>query len=381
MEILIDTNTVRSNSEQLKSYMRNLADKRERLESIQKQLDYEVKYKRNIVDSMNSLQIRILKVEERMEKIQYLLLFASTNYENAEKTVVKLLKVLDENLMGGIENYSNDNSSKPKKKTKKKKKLFDKNLIKIAVGVTVIGVSIIAIPVTGGSSIAIGAAVGATVVGGSAGVVSGIISEKKGGNFIDGFANGLMVGSAVGAVAGAAVGFAVSGLVSSAGGGVASEVGGSIANKTGAEVVKSGTKVVSKNLFRDVAKEKIKSVGKKIAKGAAKAGFEKALKSKETGIDLVYDVGEGVIENAKSIAVDSVKDELKGAFKDEIIGDIVVDSGEAAGKYVGEAIKDGEEVTAEGMAKSIVDVVKEKGTDLLKDEISELVLGGDDDIG
>lgn len=83
MEILIDTNTVRSNAEQLKSYMRNLADKRERLESIQKQLDYEVKYKRNIVDSMNSLQIRILKVEERMEKIQYLLLFASTNYENA----------------------------------------------------------------------------------------------------------------------------------------------------------------------------------------------------------------------------------------------------------------------------------------------------------
>lgn len=73
MEILIDTNNVRSNSEQLKSYMRNLADKRERLESIQKQLDYEVKYKRNIVDSMNSLQIRILKVEERMEKIQYLL--------------------------------------------------------------------------------------------------------------------------------------------------------------------------------------------------------------------------------------------------------------------------------------------------------------------
>ena len=33
------------------------------------------------------------------------------------------------------------------------------------------------------------------------------------------------------------------------------------------------------------------------------------------------------------------------------------------------------------MAKSIVNVVKEKGTDLLKDEISELVLGGDDDIG
>ena len=169
MDILIDTSTVRNNAEQLKTYMRNLSDKRERLESIQKQLDYEVKYKRNIVDSINSLQIRILKVEERIEKIQYLLLFAATNYESAEKTVVKLLKVLDDNLIGiGIEGCSNDGSGKSNKETKK------------------------VIPLIRGAEIVIDTTVVERVVGATYGLVRGIISEVKDSNLIDSFVDGLL---------------------------------------------------------------------------------------------------------------------------------------------------------------------------------------------
>lgn len=368
MEILIDTNTVRSNAERLRSYTESLSDKRDSLERIQKKLTSEIKYKSNIVDSINSLEIRILKVEHRLEKVQNLLFFASTSYERAEKTVVNLLNILNENLMGGsVQDYNSGGSEKKKKKKKKKKKLIDKNFIKIAVGVVVIGVSVIAIPVTGGSSIAIGAAVGATVVGGSAGVVSGIISEKKGGSFVDGFANGFMVGAVGGAVVGAAVGAAVGGTATS------------IATKTGAEAVKSGQKVIYNTSLKKVVKKKVVDVGKEVVRGTAKGALEEVIESKKSGSELVSDIGEAAVGNAKSTIVDVIKDELKGKFKNETIGDIVVDGGESVAQYVGESIKDGEKVTVEGVVDSFVDVVEEKKDDLIKDKISEFIFGESSD--
>ena len=392
MEILIDTNTVRSNTfmeqiitkygfgivfennrsfaDKLYTWYQNFSasDKRDSLERIQKKLTSEIKYKSNIVDSINSLEIRILKVEHRLEKVQNLLFFASTSYERAEKTVVNLLNILNENLMGGsVQDYNSGGSEKKKKKKKKKKKLIDKNFIKIAVGVVVIGVSVIAIPVTGGSSIAIGAAVGATVVGGSAGVVSGIISEKKGGSFVDGFANGFMVGAVGGAVVGAAVGAVVGGTASS------------VATKTGAEVVKNGQKVIYNTSLKKVVKKKVVDVGKEVVRGTAKGALEEVIESKKTGSELVSDIGEAAVGNAKSTIVDVVKDELKGKFKNETIGDIVVDGGESVAQYVGESIKEGEKVTVEGVVDSFVDVVEEKKDDLIKDKISEFIFGESSD--
>ena len=92
MDILIDTNSIRAKATELERLMKELDRKNDSLDKIKKQLDYEVKCKSNISNSISNIKMRISIVEDRIGKINYLLLFVATSYENAERSLTKLTK-------------------------------------------------------------------------------------------------------------------------------------------------------------------------------------------------------------------------------------------------------------------------------------------------
>lgn len=179
MDILIDTNSIRAKATELERLMKELDRKNDSLDKIKKQLDYEVKCKSNISNSISNIKMRISMVEDRIGKINYLLLFAASSYENAEKSLINLTKEFEENLKSlgflFVSVYGkSENSIGKNKKNKKDEKWYTSKWFKIAVGGAVVVGAAVAVVVTGGSAMAIGAAVGAGAMGTAKGIISGI---------------------------------------------------------------------------------------------------------------------------------------------------------------------------------------------------------------
>lgn len=196
MEILIETSSVRAKASELEKLIKEVVDKRNTLETIQRRLDNEIKYKSNIGNSINSVKLRMSIVESRMRKINSLLLLAANSYESTEKKVVSASSKLVDKLKGlnvGAVTVS---------EAKSEKKWYQSNWFKLAVGAVVIGVAVGAVILTGGVALAVGAAVGAVVGAGIGGVIGGVSSSMSGGKFIDGFSDGFMWGSISGAASG-----------------------------------------------------------------------------------------------------------------------------------------------------------------------------------
>lgn len=151
MEILIDTSSIKSRVDEIEKIKRELFKKRDILEEIQQSLNDEIKYKNNIYKSISDLKIRITNVEDRIGNIKYLLLFAAERYEDAERSVLKLLKELLDNLRAmGFEvvepkSYSVNNTNDGYIILKKYAKWA-----KLAVGVVVVGIAIASVVATGG---------------------------------------------------------------------------------------------------------------------------------------------------------------------------------------------------------------------------------------
>ena len=60
MDILIDTNSIRAKATELERLMKELDRKNDSLDKIKKQLDYEVKCKSNISNSISNIKMRII---------------------------------------------------------------------------------------------------------------------------------------------------------------------------------------------------------------------------------------------------------------------------------------------------------------------------------
>ena len=100
MEILIETSSVRAKASELEKLIKEVVDKRNTLETIQRRLDNEIKYKSNIGNSINSVKLRMSIVESRMRKINSLLLLSANSYESTEKKVVSASSKLVDKLKG-----------------------------------------------------------------------------------------------------------------------------------------------------------------------------------------------------------------------------------------------------------------------------------------
>lgn len=352
MDILIDTNSIRAKATELERLMKELDRKNDSLDKIKKQLDYEVKCKSNISNSISNIKMRISMVEDRIGKINYLLLFVATSYENAERSLTKLTKEFEENLKSlgflfvSVYGKSENSIGKNKKNNKKDEKWYTSKWFKIAVGGAVVVGAAVAVVVTGGSAMAIGAAVGAGAMGTAKGIISGIKSEKDGKDFMDGFADGFMKGAISGAITGAFIGKGVgTALAKRAAQKAASDTAAEMAAEVGTETtVKTAAGSISK--IKPAFKKKIIDSGKNVLKDSIKSGAEEALKSDDSGLETVDDFLKGAGKGAKNSTSKLVKDVLKGKAGNNEATDILIDGGAAVVEEEIDSIIKGEKLTA-----------------------------------
>ena len=354
MEILIDTSSIKSRVDEIEKIKRELFKKRDILEEIQQSLNDEIKYKNNIYKSISDLKIRITNVEDRIGNIKYLLLFAAERYEDAERSVLQLLKELLDNLRAmGFEvvepkSYSVNNTNDGYIILKKYAKWA-----KLAVGVVVVGIAIASVVATGGAStIAIGAAVGASATGAAVGVVNGIKTEKEGKGFLEGFSDGFMKGAVVGAVVGAAVGGFV----------------GTIAKNITLKVAANTTgKAVGK-----VAKEEIKYMLKDRSGKVLAYSFERGLKaitkSKKSGEEFVEDFIDEAVEGAKEKTSDIIKEDIKGGLGDNEAIDVIVDATEETAEDTLNSIVNNKDLSVNELGENFIDNLKESGKDWIDEK-------------
>lgn len=351
MDILIDTNSIRAKANELERLMKELDRKNDSLDKIKKQLDYEVKCKSNISNSISNIKMRISIVEDRIGKINYLLLFVATSYENAERLLTKLTKEFERNLKSlgflFVSVYGkSENSIDKNKKNKKDEKWYTSKWFKIAVGGAVVVGAAVAVVVTGGSAMAIGAAVGAGAMGTAKGIISGIKSEKDGKDFMDGFADGFMKGAISGAITGAFIGKGVgTTLAKRAAQKAASNTAAEMAAEVGTETtVKTAAGSISK--IKPAFKKKIIDSGKNVLKDSIKSGAEEALKSDDSGLEVADDFLKGAGKGAKNSTSKLVKDVLKGKAGNNEATDILIDGGAAVVEEEIDSIIKGEKLTA-----------------------------------
>lgn len=349
MEILIDTSSIKSRVDEIEKIKRELFKKRDILEEIQQSLNDEIKYKNNIYKSISDLKIRITNVEDRIGNIKYLLLFAAERYEDAERSVLKLLKELLDNLRAmGFEvvepkSYSVNNTNDGYIILKKYAKWA-----KLAVGVVVVGIAIASVVATGGASaIAIGAAVGASATGAAVGVVNGIKTEKEGKGFLEGFSDGFMKGAVVGAVVGAAVGGFV----------------GTIAKNITLKVAANTTGKAVGKLAKEEIKYRLKDRSGKVLAYSFESGLKAASKSEKSGKGLVEDFIDGSVEGAKEKTSDIIKEDIKGGLGDnEAIG-VIVDATEETAEDTFESMVKNEDLSVNELGENFKDNLKEKVRD------------------
>ena len=353
MEILIDTSSIKSRVDEIEKIKRELFKKRDILEEIQQSLNDEIKYKNNIYKSISDLKIRITNVEDRIGNIKYLLLFAAERYEDAERSVLKLLKELLDNLRAmGFEvveskSYIINNTKDGYIISDIKLKKYAK-WAKLAVGVVVVGVAIASVVATGGASaIAIGAAVGASATGAAVGVVNGIKTEKEGKGFLEGFSDGFMKGAVVGAVVGAAVGGFV----------------GAIAENITLKVAANTTGKAVGKLAEEEIKYTLKDRSSKVLAYSFKSGLKAASKSEKSGKGLVEDFIDGSVEGAKEKTSDIIKEDIKGGFGDNEAIDIIVDATEETAEDTFESIVKNEDLSVNELGENFKDNLKEKVRD------------------
>ena len=348
MDILIDTNSIRAKATELERLMKELDRKNDSLDKIKKQLDYEVKCKSNISNSISNIKMRISIVEDRIGKINYLLLFVATSYENAERSLTKLTKEFEENLksLGFLFVSVYGKSENSIDKNKKDEKWYTSKWFKIAVGGAVVVGAAVAVVVTGGSAMAIGAAVGAGAMGTAKGIISGIKSEKDGKDFMDGFADGFMKGAISGAITGAFIGKGVgTTLAKRAAQKAASNTAAEMAAEVGTETtVKTAAGSISK--IKPAFKKKIIDSGKNVLKDSIKSGAEEALKSDDSGLEVADDFLKGAGKGAKNSTSKLVKDVLKGKAGNNEATDILIDCGAAVVEEEIDSIIKGEKLTA-----------------------------------
>ncbi len=352
MDILIDTNSIRAKATELERLMKELDRKNDSLDKIKKQLDYEVKCESNISNSISNIKMRISMVEDRIGKINYLLLFVATSYENAERSLTKLTKEFEENLKSlgflfvSVYGKSENSIGKNKKNNKKGEKWYTSKWFKIAVGGAVVVGAAVAVVVTGGSAMAIGAAVGAGAMGTAKGIISGIKSEKDGKDFMDGFADGFMKGAISGAITGAFIGKGVgTTLAKRAAQKAASNTAAEMAAEVGTETtVKTAAGSISK--IKPAFKKKIIDSGKNVLKDSIKSGAEEALKSDDSGLEVADDFLKGAGKGAKNSTSKLVKDVLKGKAGNNEATDILIDGGAAVVEEEIDSIIKGEKLTA-----------------------------------
>lgn len=377
MDILIDTNSIRAKATELERLMKELDRKNDSLDKIKKQLDYEVKCKSNISNSISNIKMRISMVEDRIGKINYLLLFAASSYENAEKSLINLTKEFEENLKslgflfvsvyGKSENSIGKN--KKNKKNKKDEKWYTSKWFKIAVGGAVVVGAAVAVVVTGGSAMAIGAAVGAGAMGTAKGIISGIKSEKDGKDFMDGFADGFMKGAISGAITGAFIGKGVgTTLAKRAAQKAASNTAAEMAAEVGTETtVKTAAGSISK--IKPAFKKKIIDSGKNVLKDSIKSGAEEALKSDDSGLEVADDFLKGAGKGAKNSTSKLVKDVLKGKAGNNEATDILIDGGAAVVEEEIDSIIKGEKLTAGEALETFENGINDSAKGKMKESI------------
>ena len=229
-----------------------------------------------------------------------------------------------------------ENSIDKNKKNKKDEKWYTSKWFKIAVGGAVVVGAAVAVVVTGGSAMAIGAAVGAGAMGTAKGIISGIKSEKDGKDFMDGFAaiTGAFIGKGVGTT-----------LAKRAAQKAASNTAAEMAAEVGTETtVKTAAGSISK--IKPAFKKKIIDSGKNVLKDSIKSGAEEALKSDDSGLEVADDFLKGAGKGAKNSTSKLVKDVLKGKAGNNEATDILIDGGAAVVEEEIDSIIKGEKLTA-----------------------------------
>lgn len=371
MDILIDTNSIRAKATELERLMKELDRKNDSLDKIKKQLDYEVKCKSNISNSISNIKMRISMVEDRIGKINYLLLFAASSYENAEKSLINLTKEFEENLksLGFLFVSVYGKSENSIGKNKKDEKWYTSKWFKIAVGGAVVVGAAVAVVVTGGSAMAIGAAVGAGAMGTAKGIISGIKSEKDGKDFMDGFADGFMKGAISGAITGAFIGKGVgTTLAKRAAQKAASNTAAEMAAEVGTETtVKTAAGSISK--IKPAFKKKIIDSGKNVLKDSIKSGAEEALKSDDSGLEVADDFLKGAGKGAKNSTSKLVKDVLKGKAGNNEATDILIDGGAAVVEEGIDSIIKGEKLTAGEALETFENGINDSAKGKMKESI------------